>query len=152
VDVWMNTPVPLMEASGTSGMKAGMNGVLNLSVLDGWWIEGYNGRNGWAFEGHAPYGGNNRADANTLYDLIENEIAPLYYSRTIDNVPHKWVRMMKESIKSIAPQYCSLRMLKEYITNYYPSVCMYAAEPGRPMAGIQEVCPTGPGSGGFMEE
>jgi starch phosphorylase len=60
--------------------------------------------------------------------------------------------MMKESIKSIAPQYCSLRMLKEYITNYYPSVCMYAAEPGRPMAGIQEVCPTGPGSGGFMEE
>ena len=152
VDVWMNTPVPLMEASGTSGMKAGMNGVLNLSVLDGWWVEGYNGRNGWAFEGHAPYGGNNRADANTLYDLIENEIAPLYYSRTIDNVPHKWARMMKESIKSIAPQYCSLRMLKEYITNYYPSVCMYAAEPGRPMAGIQEVCPTGPGSGGFMEE
>ncbi|CVK34692.1 hypothetical protein [Methanoculleus bourgensis] len=99
-----------------------------------------------------PYGGNNRADANTLYDLIENEIAPLYYSRTIDNVPHKWARMMKESIKSIAPQYCSLRMLKQYITNYYPSVCMYAAEPGRPMAGIQEVCPTGPGSGGFMEE
>jgi len=72
VDVWMNTPVPLMEASGTSGMKAGMNGVLNFSVLDGWWIEGYNGRNGWAFEGHAPYWGNNRADANTLYDIIEN--------------------------------------------------------------------------------
>ncbi len=141
VDVWMNTPVPLMEASGTSGMKAGMNGVLNLSVLDGWWVEGYNGKNGWGFEGHVPYGGNNRADANTLYDLIENEIAPIYYSRTMDNVSHKWVRMMKESIKSIAPQYCSRRMLKEYVTNYYPSVCTYAAEPEVPMAGAREVCP-----------
>jgi len=64
---------------------------------------GYNGRNGWAFEGHHPLRGNNRADANTLYDLIENEIAPLYYSRTMDDVSHKWVQMMKESIKSVAP-------------------------------------------------
>ena len=151
VDVWMNTPIPLMEACGTSGMKAGMNAVLNLSVLDGWWVEGYNGRNGWAFEGHTPHGENNRADANTLYDLIENEIAPLYYSRTMDDVSHKWVRMMKESIKSIAPQYCSLRMLKEYITNYYPSVCMYAAEPERPMVGAREVCPTKPPEPGSVE-
>jgi starch phosphorylase len=138
VDVWMNTPVPLMEASGTSGMKAGMNGVLNLSILDGWWVEGYNGRNGWGFEGHAE---DNRADANTLYDLIENEIAPLYYSRTMNNVPHKWVRLMKESIKSIAPQYCALRMLKEYVTRYYPSVCTYAVEPGKRTAGLDESCP-----------
>jgi len=145
VDVWMNTPVPLMEASGTSGMKAGMNGVLNLSVLDGWWVEGYNGRNGWGFEGHTPYAGNNRADADTIYDLIENEVAPLYYSRTMDNVPHKWVQMMKESIKSIAPEYCSFRMLKDYIRSYYPSVCMYAAEPERQLAGIEGVClPTNP--------
>ncbi|KAF5036982.1 Glycogen phosphorylase [anaerobic digester metagenome] len=145
VDVWMNTPVPLMEASGTSGMKAGMNGVLNLSVLDGWWVEGYNGRNGWGFEGHTPYAGNNRADAETIYDLIENEVAPLYYSRTMNNIPRKWVRMMKESIKSIAPEYCSLRMLKEYVRNYYPSFCMYAAEPEKPLAGIEGVClPTKP--------
>ncbi len=143
-DVWMNTPVPLMEASGTSGMKAGMNGVLNLSVLDGWWVEGYNGLNGWGFEGRAPYTGDNRADAETLYDLIENEIAPLYYSRTMDDVAHKWVRMMKESIKSIAPQYCALRMLKEYVTRYYPSICRYAAEPGRQLAGTEGVCPPGP--------
>lgn len=142
VDVWMNTPVPLMEASGTSGMKAGMNGVLNLSVLDGWWVEGYNGRNGWGIEGHGA--GNNRPDAEILYDLIENEIAPLYYSRTMDDVPHKWVRMMKESIKSIAPQYCALRMLKDYVTHYYPSVCMYAAGPARQTAGLEEACPVGP--------
>jgi starch phosphorylase len=140
VDVWMNTPVPLMEASGTSGMKAGMNGVLNLSVLDGWWVEGYNGRNGWGIEGRTPYVEENRADANTLYDLIENEIAPLYYSRTMNNTPHRWVRMMKESMKSIAPQYCAVRMLKEYVTHYYPSVCVYAAGPGRQMAGTEEVC------------
>ncbi|MDD3856954.1 MAG: alpha-glucan family phosphorylase [Methanoculleus sp.] len=140
VDVWMNTPVPLMEASGTSGMKAGMNGVLNLSVLDGWWVEGYNGRNGWGFEGHATAPGDNRADAETIYDLIENEVAPLYYSRTMNDVPPKWVRMMRESIKSIAPQYCSLRMLKEYVTRYYPSVCRYAAEPGRQVAGLEEAC------------
>jgi len=144
VDVWMNTPVPLMEASGTSGMKAGMNGVLNLSVLDGWWVEGYNGRNGWGFEGHATAPGGNRADAETIYDLIENEVAPLYYSRTINDVPHKWVRTMRESIKSVAPQYCSLRMLKEYVTRYYPSVCMYAAEPGKQLAGAEGVCPPGP--------
>ncbi|KAF5038962.1 Glycogen phosphorylase [anaerobic digester metagenome] len=139
VDVWMNTPIPLMEASGTSGMKAGMNGVLNLSVLDGWWVEGYNGRNGWGFEGHGGPG-NNRADAEILYDLIENEVAPLYYSRTMDDVPHKWVRMMKESIKSIAPQYSSIRMLKDYVTHYYPSVCTYAAGPARQMAGLEEPC------------
>ncbi|MFA7563186.1 MAG: alpha-glucan family phosphorylase, partial [Methanoculleus sp.] len=144
VDVWMNTPVPLMEASGTSGMKAGMNGVLNLSVLDGWWVEGYNGRNGWALEGHSPAGGGNRKDANIVYDLIENEIAPLYYSRTMDNVPHRWVKMMKESIKSIAPEYCSLRMLKDYVRNYYPSVCMYAPEPGKQLAGAEGVCPPVP--------
>ncbi len=147
VDVWMNTPVPLMEASGTSGMKAGMNGVLNLSVLDGWWIEGYNGRNGWGFEGRAPYAGENRADAGVLYDLIENEIAPLYYSRTMDDVPHRWVRMMKESMKSITSQYCSHRMLKEYVTRYYPSVCMYAAGPARQLAGVEGVCPAGPEPG-----
>jgi starch phosphorylase len=141
VDVWLNNPVPLMEASGTSGMKAGMNGVLNLSILDGWWIEGYNGRNGWAFEGHTPYGTNNRSDAEALYDLIENEIAPLYYTRSMDNIPHKWVRMMKESIKSIAPQYSSRRMTKEYITKFYPTVCMFAGEPGKTVAGAQEVCP-----------
>ena len=133
-----------MEASGTSGMKAGMNGVLNLSVLDGWWVEGYNGRNGWGFEGHGPSAEGSQPDAETLYDLIENEVAPLYYSRTMNDVPHKWVRMMKESMKSISPQYCSLRMLKEYITRYYPSICRYAAEPGKQLAGLEGVCPPAP--------
>ncbi len=140
VDVWLNTPIPPMEACGTSGMKAGMNGVLNLSVLDGWWVEGYNGWNGWAFESRGGY----REDAATIYDLIENEIAPLYYSRTMDDVPHRWVQMMKESMKSIAPQYCALRMLKEYVTRYYPTVCRFAVGPREQMAGLEGVCPPGP--------
>ncbi len=137
VDVWLNTPVPLMEASGTSGMKAALNGVPNLSVLDGWWVEGYNGRNGWALEGSRPYGESNRADAETVYDIIENEIVPLYYMRPMDEIPHGWVKMMKESIKSCAWQYSARRMVKEYITRYYPSVCMYA---GEPVTGVLESC------------
>jgi len=144
VDVWLNTPIPPMEACGTSGMKAGMNGVLNLSVLDGWWVEGYNGWNGWAFESRATASGDNREDAATIYDLIGNEIAPLYYSRTMDDVPHRWVQMMKESMKSIAPQYCALRMLKDYVTRYYPTVCRFAVGSREQMAGLEGVCPPGP--------
>ncbi|WP_301663999.1 alpha-glucan family phosphorylase [Methanoculleus frigidifontis] len=137
VDIWLNNPVPLMEASGTSGMKAAINGVPNLSILDGWWVEGYNGRNGWAFEGHQPYGKNRMADANTIYDIIEKQVAPLYYTRSMDEVPLGWVKVMKESIKSCVWQYSARRMVKEYITRYYPSVCMYA---GEPTTGVVQVC------------
>ncbi|MDV2482410.1 glycosyltransferase family 1 protein [Methanoculleus sp. Wushi-C6] len=123
VDVWLNNPLPPMEASGTSGMKAALNGVLNLSILDGWWIEGYNGRNGWAF-GNEETGceGRDRADASAIYDLLEKEVVPLYYDRSIDDVPHGWVRMMKESIKSNGPRFSARRMVKEYVTRYYPSL------------------------------
>jgi len=111
-----------MEACGTSGMKAGINGVLNLSILDGWWLEGYNGRNGWVF-GAAEYEGNrDAADAAALYDILEREVIPLYYSSSLDAIPHGWVKMMKESIKSIAPMFSARRMVKDYVNNYYPKM------------------------------
>jgi len=120
VDVWMNNPVPPMEACGTSGMKASLNGVLNLSILDGWWIEGYNGRNGWAFEGDPSPGSRDASDAAALYSLLEKEVIPLYYSASIDGIPHGWVKMMKESVKSTSAAFSARRMVKEYVGNYYP--------------------------------
>jgi glycogen phosphorylase len=117
VDVWLNTPVPPLEASGTSGMKAAMNGVVNCSVLDGWWLEGYDGENGWAFgEGSA------EADAAAVYDLLETAIAPRYYDRGPDGVPHAWVELMKASIRTCAPRFSARRMVKEYVDRYYPAL------------------------------
>jgi len=122
VDVWLNNPVPPLEASGTSGMKAAMNGVINLSILDGWWLEGYNGKNGWAFGSPAPGSDRDAADANALYDILEREVVPLYYSASLDGIPHGWVKMMKESIKSNAPRFSARRMVKEYVVKYYPQL------------------------------
>ncbi|MFZ0006109.1 MAG: alpha-glucan family phosphorylase [Methanoregula sp.] len=122
VDVWMNNPVPPMEACGTSGMKASLNGVLNLSVLDGWWIEGYNGKNGWAFEGDPNPATRDASDAAALYNILEKEVVPLYYSSSIDGIPHGWVKMMKETVKSTAATFSARRMVKEYVTKYYPSL------------------------------
>lgn len=128
VDVWMNTPVPPMEACGTSGMKASLNGVLNMSILDGWWIEGYNGKNGWAFEGDPSPETRDAADANALYTILEKQVVPLYYNFSIDGIPHGWVKMMKESIKSNAAAFSARRMVKEYVTKYYPSLLDCAEE------------------------
>ncbi|MDI9634135.1 MAG: alpha-glucan family phosphorylase [Methanolinea sp.] len=122
VDVWLNNPLPPMEACGTSGMKAAVNGVLNLSIRDGWWLEGYNGRNGWAFGGKPWSPTRNAEDAAELYDILEREVVPLYYDTSLDGIPHGWVRMMKESIKSVAPRFSARRMVKEYIGRYYPSL------------------------------
>ena len=123
VDVWMNTPRRPLEASGTSGEKAGLNGVLNFSVLDGWWREGFNGENGWAIGGDADYDdaeAQDAADAEALFDTLEQKIVPLYYdidSRT--GVPTGWMRMVKESIRTITPMFGTSRMLKEYVTEMY---------------------------------
>ena len=123
VDVWMNTPRRPQEASGTSGEKAGLNGVLNFSILDGWWREGYNGENGWAIGSDADYGdqeAQDAADAESLFDTLEQSIVPLYYDT--DNrtgVPTGWIRMMKESIRTLGPMFSTARMLKEYTTDMY---------------------------------
>ncbi|AHF79693.1 maltodextrin phosphorylase [Thermococcus paralvinellae] len=117
VDVWLNNPRRPLEASGTSGMKAGLNGVLNLSIYDGWWVEGYNGRNGWVIgeETTEPETEEDDIkDAQSLYDILENEVIPLYYENK-----EAWIGMMKESIKSIAPRFSTHRMVKEYMTKFY---------------------------------
>lgn len=123
VDVWLNTPRRPNEASGTSGQKAGMNGVLNFSVLDGWWREGYNGRNGWAIGEDLDYAdaeAQDAADAKSLYDLLENEIVPLFYqTRSSDGLPGEWILRMKESIRTIGPQFSMRRMVKEYLERLY---------------------------------
>jgi glycogen phosphorylase len=122
VDVWMNTPRRPNEASGTSGMKAAANGVLNFSVLDGWWREAYNGRNGWAIGEDADLDEEvqDKADADSLYDLLENKIIPLYYGeRNGDDVPRKWIDMMKESLRTVTPQFSTRRMVKEYTERLY---------------------------------
>jgi len=121
VDIWLNNPRRLQEACGTSGMKASMNGVLNLSVRDGWWDEAYNGKNGWAIDDFR--GGNyeeeDRADAESLYNLLENEIVPLYYNRDRKGVPHQWIQIVKEAIKTITPAFNACRMMKEYNQQMY---------------------------------
>jgi starch phosphorylase len=100
-------------------MKAALNGVMNLSIMDGWWIEGFNGKNGWAF-GHKEVNGNrDRADAEAIFRILEEEVLPLYYKISEDGVPHDWVRVMKESIKSNAAKFSARRMVKEYIQKFY---------------------------------
>jgi glycogen phosphorylase len=123
VDVWLNTPLRPLEASGTSGQKAAINGVLNFSVLDGWWCEGYNGKNGWAIgdEGEkiSP-DDQNAMDEKSLFDTLENEIIPLYYiDRSPEGMPLEWITRMKESIRTIAPMFNTRRMLMEYTRDLY---------------------------------
>ncbi|HEX7555576.1 MAG TPA: alpha-glucan family phosphorylase [Leptolinea sp.] len=123
VDIWMNTPRRPLEASGTSGEKAAINGVLNFSSLDGWWREGFNGRNGWAIGDEIDRSDPNEQDeldAASLYDTLEKEIIPLYYAnRSADNLPNEWVGMIKESIRTLVPQFSTRRMLKEYMSQMY---------------------------------
>jgi starch phosphorylase len=119
VDVWLNNPIPPLEASGTSGMKAALNGVPHLSIMDGWWIEGFNGENGWAF-GHEEVNGNrDQADAEAIYRILEQEILPLYYKVSENGTPRGWVKVMKESIKSTAGGFSARRMVKEYAEKFY---------------------------------
>jgi starch phosphorylase len=123
VDVWLNTPRRPNEASGTSGQKAALNGVLNFSVLDGWWREGYNGKNGWAIGEDKDYDNpdqRDQVDAESLYDILENEIIPLYYGeRTADGMPIEWLVRVKESIRTLAPYFSTRRMVKEYLERMY---------------------------------
>ncbi len=132
VDVWMNTPRRPNEASGTSGEKAALNGVLNFSVLDGWWREGYNGKNGWAIGEDVDSSDTDQQDARdaeSLYNTLEKEIIPLYYQeRSSDGLPGEWLGRMKELIRTLAPQFSMRRMVKEYVERLYlPGMRLQAA-------------------------
>jgi starch phosphorylase len=121
-DVWLNTPVMENEASGTSGMKAAMNGVLNLSVPDGWWAEGYNGKNGWPITAGKFYVHTElqeSAEANQIYDLLEEEVAEMFYERNEEGIPKRWVDMMKESIISVCGNFNMNRVLVDYSRKFY---------------------------------
>ncbi len=123
VDVWLNNPRRPLEASGTSGEKAGLNGVLNFSILDGWWFEGYEqGKNGWAIGDNTEYTNyelQDNADSKSIYQILENEIMPLYYSKDQKGINKDWIRMMKNSIKSVGGNYNTNRMLCDYLEKLY---------------------------------
>jgi len=121
-DVWLNNPIRPYEASGTSGQKAALNGLPNCSILDGWWAEGYDGKNGWAIGGEQEYDNDDErdeADSQSLYALLEGQIIPTYYDRGADGIPHGWIGLMKGAIRTCAPAFSMRRMVKEYTTRFY---------------------------------
>lgn len=119
-DLWLNTPRKPLEASGTSGMKAAMNGCINFSILDGWWPEGYDGSNGWTVGGQKQNNidDQNQHDADSIYRILEEEIRPLFYDQDSEGIPTGWLEVVRNSIKSITPAFCARRMLKEYVKVY----------------------------------
>ncbi len=126
VDVWLNNPRRPMEASGTSGEKASVNGVLNFSVLDGWWCEGYDGTNGWSIGTNAQYDSyeeQDKADSNSLYHTLENKIIPAYYNQDENGISKEWLTYMKNSIKTTGGKYSTSRMVSDYVNDLYMPLC-----------------------------
>lgn len=119
VDIWLNNPLPPLEACGTSGMKAALNGVPHLSILDGWWVEGFNGKNGWAIEHEESSGNPDSDDAEKIYRILEDEIIPLYYKMSDSGVPNDWVKVMRATMQSNAARFSARRMVKGYIEKFY---------------------------------
>ena len=127
-DVWVNLPRPPLEASGTSGMKVVLNGGLNLSVADGWWEEGYDGTNGWNIVSpQADAHQQDEHDAEAMFNLLQNEVIPLFYARGPDGLPHLWIQRMKASMRGLIPQFSAHRMLLEYVEKLYNPVASAAA-------------------------
>jgi len=121
-DVWMNNPRKPLEASGTSGMKAAINGTPHLSIGDGWWAEGFNGANGWLIDGQADprdHGAQDWADVQSLYSLIENELVPAFYERDAKGIPRRWLQVVRQSIRTVLPRFSTRRMVKDYVENVY---------------------------------
>ena len=126
VDVWLNNPRRPMEASGTSGEKASVNGVVNFSILDGWWAEGYNGKNGWAIGTNAEYESyeaQDKADSASIYHILENKIIPAYYNQDKKGISKEWMSYMKNSIMSTGGKYSTSRMVVDYVNNLYMPLC-----------------------------
>ncbi|MBY0493985.1 MAG: alpha-glucan family phosphorylase [Cyanobacteria bacterium] len=133
-DVWLNNPRKPLEASGTSGMKASLNGVPHLSIGDGWWAEGYNGRNGWLIESHTSpddHAATDAADANALYELLENEVVPAFYDRDRGGrgLPRRWIAIVREAMRSNVPRFSTRRMVKQYVTEMYGPAAQAATIP-----------------------
>ncbi|MEI6416587.1 MAG: alpha-glucan family phosphorylase, partial [Verrucomicrobiota bacterium] len=130
-DVWLNNPLRPYEASGTSGMKLPLNGGINLSVLDGWWLESFNGKNGWAIGSEISGGSNeyqNEVDIQSLFSVLENQIVPLYYAKPDGRLPLAWIQSMRESMRTIVPMFNTHRMVKEYDRFLYePAAVAHAA-------------------------
>ena len=121
-DVWMNNPRKPLEASGTSGMKAAINGTPHMSIGDGWWAEGFTGRNGWLIDGHADandHGATDWADAQSIYQLLEEQLVPAFYDRDAHGIPRRWLRIVKESIRTVLPNFSARRMVKDYVRDMY---------------------------------
>ena len=121
-DVWMNNPLKPLEASGTSGMKAAINGTPHMSIGDGWWAEGFTGDNGWLIEATAdPHdsGAQDWADAQAMYDLLEQQLVPTFYDRDASGIPRRWLRIVKESIRTVLPRFSARRMVKDYVREMY---------------------------------
>ena len=121
-DVWLNNPRKPLEASGTSGMKAAINGTPHMSIGDGWWAEGFNGENGWLIEGHADpndHGAQDWADAQSIYALIEQQLVPTFYARDEHGIPHGWLQIVKQSIRTVLPVFSARRMVKDYVRDMY---------------------------------
>ena len=120
-DVWLNLPRPPLEASGTSGMKSVMNGGLQLSVLDGWWAEGYDGENGWALSGETDddHPAQDRRDSIELHRLLGQEVAPEFYDRDADGLPRAWLARVRASLKTNGPAFAATRMMRDYVDQFY---------------------------------
>jgi len=121
-DVWLNNPRKPLEASGTSGMKAAINGTPQMSIGDGWWAEGFTGENGWLIEGHADpndHGAQDWADAQAIYALIEEQLVPTFYDRDEHGIPHRWLQIVKQSIRTVLPTFSARRMVKDYVRDMY---------------------------------